>query len=77
MVQFFCFITSNEFYFNLNLTRLIDKTAFYRIRYEELENELEELAQVRNEMNKKFDDYIDDVQKVIYRQERDAPYIKR
>ena len=57
-------------------SKINNHTAFYRIRLEELDNELKELKETRTEMAHKFDKYLDDVERVIERQEKDAPYIK-
>ena len=57
-------------------SKINNHSAFYRIRLEELGNELNELKETRADMAQKFDKYLDDVEKVIEKQEKDAPYIK-
>ena len=61
---------------NQQRAKINNPCAFYRVRLEELEGELEELRDTRQEMSLKFDKYLGDVKKVIERQEKDAPYIK-
>ena len=61
---------------NQQRAKINNPCAFYRVRLEELEGELEELRDTRQEMSLKFDKYLGDVEKVIERQEKDAPYIK-
>ena len=51
-------------------SKINNHSAFYRIRLEELGNELNELKETRADMAQKFDKYLDDVEKVIERQEK-------
>ena len=60
---------------NEQRSRINNPVAFYRVRLEELDKELQEVHEVREEMAQKYDKYLDDVEKVIERQEKDAPYI--
>ena len=61
---------------NEHKSKINNPEAFYRIRYEELEVELKEIQDTRKEMSKKYDKYLEDVERIIERQEKDAPYIK-
>ncbi|CAI2382568.1 unnamed protein product [Moneuplotes crassus] len=61
---------------NEHKAKVNNPEAFYRIRFEELQIELKEVQECRADMSAKYEKYLNDVGRIIERQEKDAPYIK-